>query len=293
MHRSLVIKALAVLRGSWCVPIVMVPAQLGAQESTIPVSISITDKIDSELTPFVYVDGVLAGAIDGIIRVPIATESTIEIGLPQARQPLYSLALGPKQFDNGTADVAMTAYSYGNGNADALWAGVNLEPNKVEDVQLEPVSTGGFEIRLPRSPYDSYQEIIRKLGVDQSSKNWLEAIPKANDESRRDGISHLTAAVNETESWSGAYTASVRTSWPPPGYSERDWKITSEPTGARIRTQVGDKGLTNSTVPLPDLSETFVVLQLAGYVDCPHDGEQCTKIDRGTLIELQCTLKRK
>ncbi|WP_034850800.1 hypothetical protein [Sinorhizobium sojae] len=293
MHRSLVTKVLAVLRASWCVPIVMIPAQLGAQENTTPVSISIPDKIDSELTPFIYVDGVLTGAIDGTVRVPVAAESTIEIGLPQARQPLYSLALGPKQFDRGTANVVMTFYSYGTGNADAVWAGVNLEPNKVQDIQLEPMNTGGFEIKLPRSAYDSYREIIRKLGVDQSNKNWLEAIPKANDESRRDGISHLTAAVNQTESWSGAYTPSVRTSWPSPAYSERDWKITSEPAGARIRTQVGDKGLTNRTVPLPDLSETFVVLQLAGYVDCPHDGEQCTKIDRGTFTELQCTLQRK
>lgn len=290
MLRSLVINALAV---SSCVSIVMIPAQLVAQESTTPVSIRIPDKIDSELTPFIFVDGVLAAAIDGVIRVPVATESTIEIGLPQARQPLYSLALGPKQFNNATANVVMTAYSYGIGNPDASWAGVNLEPNKVEEVHLEPLNTGGFEIKLPRNAYDSYQEIVRKLGVDRSNKNWLEAIPKANDESRRDGISHLTAAANEADSWSGAYTAPVRTSWPPPGYSERDWRITSEPAGARIRTQVGDKGLTNRTVPLPDLSETFVVLQLAGYIDCPHDGEQCTKIDRGAFIELQCTLKRK
>ncbi|MEY9535517.1 hypothetical protein [Sinorhizobium fredii] len=293
MHRTIVAKVVGLLCGGWCFLILVAPVQLRAQDSTAPISISIADKINPVLTPLVYVDGVLAGAIDGTVRVPVAAESKIEIGLPQARQPLYSLALGPKQFESKAAAVVMTSYSYMKESSGDFWDAINLEPNTIENIQLEPGSAGGFKIKLPAHSYESYEEIIRKLGVDRSSKDWLEAIPEANDKSRAKGISHLTTATNATGSWSGTYSIPIRNSWPPPGYSEREWKISSEPVGAKIMTQVGDKGLTNSTVQLPDLSETFVVLQLAGYLDCPHSGEQCTLTDGGAFIELHCTLKRK
>lgn len=263
-----------------------------AQEKFTPVSIRIGAKIDPKLTPLVYVDGVLSGAINGAVLLPDRAESTIEIGLPQARQPFYSFKLGPKQFETSSAKVIMTSYFDEGAGADSPWSNVKLEPNTVSDLQLRRAESGGYELELPAGPYDGFDEIIKKYDVTRSSKNWMEAIPQANDTSKLGGITHLTATANE-QSWSGSYAAAYRSSFPQPGYREREWKIQSQPPGAMIVTQVGDMGLTNRTIQLPDLSETFVILQLPGYADCPHDGAQCKLTDTGPAVELQCNLKKK
>ena len=273
--------------------LVSAPLSLSAQGRFVPISISIASEINPELIPLIYVDGALSGAIDGTVLLPDAAESIIEIGFPQAKQPLYSLRIGPENFKSGLTEVIMTSYSYQSADTDALWASVRLGANTIAETALKNAESGGYALRLLGQPYDAYKEIMGKLNLDRSGKDWMEGIPQANDESKRSDNAHTLAVAHEDKLWSGSYTASVRTSWPPPTYRQRKWKVQSDPAGAKIKTQVGDMGATNQTIQLPDLLETFVVLQLPGYIDCPYNSAQCTLSDTDTVVDLRCTLKKK
>ncbi|WP_210289166.1 hypothetical protein [Aminobacter ciceronei] len=268
------------------------PRLIHAQEAfdTLRVEIDPNVQVD-KLPPLVFVNGTLAAAIEGLTSVPSESESVIEVGLPQARQPLYSFKIGPEQIEKKLVSVVMTTYASKDGSPDQVWTNVLIHPNVKEDVPLRRAETGEFEITLPAMPYAGFSETLAKFGLNSTSANWIEAIPDVNDMSKQSGILHLSQTIGDTATtWSGSYSTALRASWPPPAYEVRDWKITSTPVGATIFTQHGHEGNTNRTVTLPNLSETYVTLRLDGYLDCPHT--QCSKMDRGGYIDLNCTLKK-
>lgn len=263
-----------------------------AQEGSETIRIEIDPSVQvDKLPPLVFVNGTLSGAIEGLLSVSSSSESVIEVGLPQARQPLYSFKIGPEQIEKKLVGVIMTTYSSKYGSSDQTWTNVLINPNVEENVPLRRAETGEFEITLPAKPFAGFSEALAKFGLNSTNANWIEAIPDVNDTSKQSGIVHWSKATgNSPTGWAGSYSAAIRASWPRPAYEMKDWNVTSTPVGATIFTQQGNEGSTNRTVALPNLSETYVFLRLDGYLDCPHT--QCSMTDMGGYIDLNCTLKK-
>jgi hypothetical protein len=100
----------------------------------------------------------------------------------------------------------------------------------------------------------------------------------------------LVALTDSRASWSGAYSAGLINGLSIP---KESWTIISNPAGAKIYTDEGEKGITITTISVARAGNMFVVLQKDGYLDCSHKDAACKLETTPGGKVLTCNLKKR
>lgn len=257
------------------------------------------DKNQTIVSPaFIYVGGKIVGAMPGTVEIQSAVPDTsVEIGSPQLETPLYSFVLGEKQIASLTANVVMTNIAFRNTKRTDFWSSLNVEPNSSSQVSIRPMGSNEYEISLPANSYQSFEGVSRAWGMKPYDKDWFGTIPSENYAAL--SIPHVTydrsiAAISMlnpdgSSSWAGAYDETTKVSFGLNLQTER-WSVKSIPLGATILTDQGKMGFTNTEIEITKTGSSFMILQLAGYVDCPK--EKCKQGQKMGQNELECRLKK-
>ena len=273
-----------------------------AQEPSrsVQLAISFDEPISGRPALFVFVKGQLAGVAPGTVAIPEKAENVaVEIGIAQlSPAPLFSFAVGPKNFAEGAVEVTMSAFELNaSAKGDGVWSGVALNPNRRTTLKLEK-GDDGYTLKLPSQDFQTLARYwaSRDLPRDQS---WFGTVPKSQDASTKLGIDHVSfdktkdhtvsLAYKADQAWSGslATLSGVLNGYDLPS---EEWTIVSNPPGASIHTDAGPQGSTTSTIRVAKTSSGFVVLTKEGYQQCVS-----TSYDRQTTsqgVTLICKLTK-
>jgi hypothetical protein len=277
-------------------------ARAQASPHGLQLTIGFDEPIPERPTPFVFVQGELAGVVPGSIAIPNRPDKvTVEIGIAQlSPTPIYSFAVSPKTFAESTVEVTMSAFEFGVAKGEGVWSGLALEPNTRKSVKLEKMQPEGYSISLPAQPFQGLAKYFASRTSElPKGRTWFGTVTKAQNASVATGVDHFSfdktdnrpvlLANKSDQTWSGAQTtwSGVLNGYDLP---TEQWTIISKPTGAMIYTEAGAQGTTTTTISIAKTGSAFVVLKKDGYRQCI--AKDCDRQASGGSVTLTCQLKR-
>jgi hypothetical protein len=177
--------------------------------------------------------------------------------------PLYTFAIGPKSFAEGTVEVTMSAFEFGASRGEGVWSGLTLSPNIRRLIKLERTLPDSYSISLPAQVFQGLAKYwASRLNELPKDRNWFGTVAQSQNASTKAGLDHLSfdksknhsvlLAYKPDQTWSGAYTTMAGMSGVLRGYDlpTEQWTIISKPTGATIYTDGGPQGSTTSTISI-------------------------------------------
>lgn len=262
-----------------------------------------SENVDKGLTAFIFVNGALEGAVPGTVMLPDQSKPTaVEIGIPRlGPNPVYSLALGPEQFANKSADLIVSHYEFKAASDESptrdLSKDLSLQPNTKDKIAIQQTADGVFKFVLPVDAYRSVTAFVPKRAKPEGAFAMVKAVENNSEEN---GIDHMTYDTKtgkvvamfdrgNATTWSGSYARDAYWGQGLP-ITHEDWTIVSNPDGALIITETGEQGSTTRKIAMPITGNPYLVLQKSGYADCSY--QQCQKTQTSDGAMLTCTLAK-
>ncbi len=266
-------------------------------------------KTESRPPAFIFVNKKLAGAMPGTVALPDEGKPVaIEIGIPRlGPNPVYSLAVGPKDLAQKSAEIVISHYSVIEVYSETgrVSPKLTLDPNTKQNVAIEEDSGGIYKFVIPAKPY---HDATAALSQQAAMKAQYGRVKSANDKSDENAIWHYSYSLSKAkvvplimrrdETWSDAPAVDVFY-WLNFGSGQigygglpvphEEWTVISNPPGATIMTERGAQGPTTSTVEMPVTGNPYLVLQKENYVDCSYDHCLSRKTAKGKIVTCNLT----
>jgi hypothetical protein len=279
-----------------------------AEDGKIIATFAFDGSTAQDFTAFVFVNTELAGAVPGTVELPGDEKPVaIEIGIPRlGPNPLYSLALGRAELENGSAEVVVSHYKFIKGHAvhlvGFLAKDAALMPNTKRKIAIQKTADHAYKLVLPAAPYSNVNDYLVTAPTPETT---FHTVMPMDNKSAEYGVDHLsydgstgkliTSAYHGDETWSGSYESKayfgvtgIGGLIPGLPLPSENWTIISDPTGAMIITEDGMQGATTRKIPVPLTPHPYLVLQKSGYADCVY--ERCQKQDTPQGTVLTCNL---